>query len=707
MEQIVRPVQATPLISPAGTIVSFDLEYTTDPANSGTSGLGLRLHWDSTQLTFDSLENVFEGDFLATGTPIDDTDDLDGDPNTDRLIIVSWVDFTGGTWPNDPSTLPVVLYTANFTTSRDFADATTLNFTASSTSPGFELVPSPVIIQEEEVLPPAIVMIAARATDPTAAEEGGDPGTFTISRTGSATEALTVQYSVAGSAEAADYSAELTGTATMAAGQSSVEITITPIDDDELEGPETVELTIIDAADYDLSAETVATVTIADNEDAIVPPAIATVAVQATDPIAAEEGSDPATFTITRTGSTTEALPVQYSLTRTTETTGSTTEQTSIVIIPAGQSSTEVVIAPVDDDIPEGLETIELAIIDTADYDLSTESVATITITDNDANTNGRSEGPDLAISITDAPDQAREANLLTYTLTVINEGDRAATDIVVENTLPFGFRTTDIGAGNFTASQTGNVITFTGGSLDAGANAMLTIAGTAPTTGPLPITVNNRAEVDPDNAIAEGDETNNVATETTTVTPLADPLEIPGTDGDDQLIGTQVSDLIEGRAGNDLIIGVASADLLSGGADNDNIFGQLGNDILNGGSGDDTLNGGEGNDTLSGGPGKDFLEGGPDGDAFALPNATGITNIDQADVILAYQVGFDTILLTEGLTFEDLRLEPTRLTIEFGSQTFTAESTAIINTSSNDILAVVFEVTPDRIMDGSDFVPV
>ncbi|MGK7902401.1 MAG: hypothetical protein AB4352_13485, partial [Hormoscilla sp.] len=63
MEQIVGPVQATPLISPADATVSFDIEYTTDdPLNNVGTGLGLRLHWDSNQLTFDSLENVFGDD---------------------------------------------------------------------------------------------------------------------------------------------------------------------------------------------------------------------------------------------------------------------------------------------------------------------------------------------------------------------------------------------------------------------------------------------------------------------------------------------------------------------------------------------------------------------------------------------------------------------------------------------------------------------
>ncbi|MBC6481353.1 MAG: DUF11 domain-containing protein [Hormoscilla sp. GM7CHS1pb] len=853
MEQIVRPVQATPLISPAGATVSFDVEYTTDPANSGTTGLGLRLHWDSTQLTFDSLENFFRVDFVREGTPSDDTDDLDGDPDTDRFVLVAWADFGGGIWPDDPSTLPVTLYTANFRTSPDFADATTLNFTASSTAAGFELDPTPVIIQEGEVLPPAIVTIAA--TDDDAAEEGEDPGTFTITRTGDTTDALTVEYNLAGSAEAADYSPELTGTATIAAGTQSVDITITPVDDDELESPETVQLTIVDADDYDLGAETVATVTIADNDapggtqmeqivrpvqatpliappgaavsfdveyttdpansgtlglglrlhwDSIeltfdslenvfeddlfatgtpsddtddldgdpntdrliivswvditrgtwpndpstlpvvlyranfttspdfvdattlnftasstapgfelvptpviiqggLPPAIVTIA--ATDDDAAEEGEDPGTFTITRTGDTTDALTVEYNLAGSAEAADYSPELTGTATIAAGTQSVDITITPVDDDELESPETVQLTIVDADDYDLGAETVATVTIADNDAPP--PIGGPDLTVSIADAPDQVTENNLLTYTLTVTNEGDGAATDIVVENALPFSFIATDVDGGDFTVSQTGDVVTFSGGSLEAGESAVLTIAGMAPTTGPFPIAVNNTAVVDPDNAIAESDETNNLVIEDTTVTPAPNLIEIEGTDEDDTLVGTIVSDRIDGLAGDDLLFGGEGADLLEGRQGADNLFGGQGNDILYGNEGDDILLGDDGNDTINGGLGQDFLEGGTSRDVFVLPSDAGTTDVNQADVILAYQVGIDAIGLTDGLTFSDLLLEQTQITIEFGGQNFTADSTAIINTSSNDILGVVFEVTPDRIMDDSHFVPV
>ncbi|MGK7900842.1 MAG: CARDB domain-containing protein, partial [Hormoscilla sp.] len=327
---------------------------------------------------------------------------------------------------------------------------------------------------------------------------------------------------------------------------------------------------------------------------------------------------------------------------------------------------------------------------------------ATITIADVGV------DEPDLTVSISDMPDQVTEAEPLTYTLTVTNSGEGPATDIVVEHALPFSFIPTAVDDGDFTHSLTGNVITFSGGSLDGGESAELTIIGDAPTVGPRDrLVVNSTAVVDPDNAIAESDETNNLVIEDTTVTPAPNVIERLGTDGDDTLRGTPVRDRLDGLGGDDLLIGRPSGDLLEGGEGADSLFGGPGNDVLYGGPGDDILNGGENSDTLYGGLGKDFLEGGMGSDVFVLASDEGTTDVNQADVILAYQVGIDKIGLTDGLTSDDLRLEQTEITIEFQGLTFTADSTAIINTTSNDILGVVFEVTPDRLMGDGNFVPV
>jgi predicted extracellular nuclease len=117
--------------------------------------------------------------------------------------------------------------------------------------------------------------VAIAATDANAAEAGTDPGNFRITRTGGdTTNALSVSYTVATGAGQAtngtDYTPNLTGTATILAGQSFVDITITPVDDLLGEGNETVTLTLASSTNYTLGTA-IATVTIADNDVAVAP----------------------------------------------------------------------------------------------------------------------------------------------------------------------------------------------------------------------------------------------------------------------------------------------------------------------------------------------------------------------------------------------------------------------------------------------------
>ena len=111
---------------------------------------------------------------------------------------------------------------------------------------------------------PALVSVTA--PDASAAEAGSDPGTFRISRTGSTGAPLTVSYAVGGTAAASDYSPALGGTAEIPAGASSVDLTVTPVDDADVEGDETVQLTLVDGDAYDLGSPASAGVTIADDD---------------------------------------------------------------------------------------------------------------------------------------------------------------------------------------------------------------------------------------------------------------------------------------------------------------------------------------------------------------------------------------------------------------------------------------------------------
>ena len=112
----------------------------------------------------------------------------------------------------------------------------------------------------------ATPVVNITATDASATEIGNDTGTFRISRTGSTVGPLTVSYTIAtgaGQATSADYTPTLTGAATIPSGQSFVDITITPVNDNLLEGIEFVTLTLGDSGSYDVGANKTAIVTIA------------------------------------------------------------------------------------------------------------------------------------------------------------------------------------------------------------------------------------------------------------------------------------------------------------------------------------------------------------------------------------------------------------------------------------------------------------
>src|SRR6202008_884613 len=88
----------------------------------------------------------------------------------------------------------------------------------------------------------------------------------TVSRRGSTAAALNVSYTVSGSAtNGTDYQT-LSGTVTIPVGSSSATITVTPIDDNLLEGNETVSVTLSANAAYTLGATISGTVTITDDE---------------------------------------------------------------------------------------------------------------------------------------------------------------------------------------------------------------------------------------------------------------------------------------------------------------------------------------------------------------------------------------------------------------------------------------------------------
>lgn len=128
-------------IVPGGP-VQFDVRYNTSDNVSALNGLSLRMHFDSSRLTYQNLTNVFSAGRQGQVFVGDDTENLDGDSTTDKYVAIDWVD-AGVNWPG--TQLPTRLFTAQFTAAASFSagSSTTVNFSApfTATDYGFSYTP--------------------------------------------------------------------------------------------------------------------------------------------------------------------------------------------------------------------------------------------------------------------------------------------------------------------------------------------------------------------------------------------------------------------------------------------------------------------------------------------------------------------------------------------------------------------------------------
>jgi hypothetical protein len=106
-------------------------------ADAGNTGLGLRIHFDSSAVSVASLDNVLAGTVFANSTPTADTDDKDNDASTDSYIDMAWASLFGG-WPG---TTPANLATVTFDILEGASGSAAINFSSSSNASGFTFAP--------------------------------------------------------------------------------------------------------------------------------------------------------------------------------------------------------------------------------------------------------------------------------------------------------------------------------------------------------------------------------------------------------------------------------------------------------------------------------------------------------------------------------------------------------------------------------------
>lgn len=221
------------------------------------------------------------------------------------------------------------------------------------------------------------------------AAENGANGSFVISRSGDFTAALAVTVAPATgiATKTTDYNFapdyvtnNLMRTFTIPAGQASLTVVVAAVNDTLQEGPETVTLQLAAGAGYRVREKGVATLVIVD-DDTTRP----LVSIAAADGYATETPGDAGTFVVSRTGDTTAALPVTISFSGTAVRGTDYPNLPTSVTIPAGQSSTQFSLVPIDDAAIEVPETCIASVSAAAAYVVdATASSATVTITDDD-----------------------------------------------------------------------------------------------------------------------------------------------------------------------------------------------------------------------------------------------------------------------------------------------------------------------------------
>ncbi|MDD1463724.1 SBBP repeat-containing protein, partial [Dolichospermum sp. ST_sed5] len=246
-------------------------------------------------------------------------------------------------------------------------------------------------------------IITVAATDSDAGETATgitpNPGAFTVTRNGDLTQAITVNYTLSGSAtNGTDYNS-LPGTINFAAGASTAIVTVTPTDDNIFEGTETAIFTLATGTGYALDVTNSVTVNIADNDLPSISLAVSPASV-------IEDGPTNLVYTFTRTGTTANALTVNYGVGGTAifntdyTQTGATslTATTGTITFAAGSSTASLTVDPTADTTVEPDETVVISLATATGYTINTTTAVTGTITNDDS-----SALPVITVAATDA----------------------------------------------------------------------------------------------------------------------------------------------------------------------------------------------------------------------------------------------------------------------------------------------------------------
>ncbi len=431
-------------------------------------------------------------------------------------------------------------------------------------------------IANDDVILPSITL----AVSPSSVTEDGTSNLiYTFTRSGVTTNLLTVNYSIGGTANnGTDYASIPTGV-TFAANLATATLIVDPTADTTVESNETVALTLATGTGYTVGTTTAVTGTI-NNDDTSVTLAVSPSSVT-------EDGTANLVYTFTRSGVTTNALTVNYTIGGTATNGTDYTSISTSVTFAANSSTATLIVDPTADTTVEPDETVILTLATGTGYTVGTPNTATGTINNDDFS----------QLSINDITVVEGKDNNAILTVTVDNPNPQPIT---------FNYTTAPINATadvDYT-SKTGTITI---------------AANTSTATISIPILNDNLNEADEAFTITLSNPVN------ATINPEGGIGEVIITD-------TWQSSLTRTLPNN-----VENLRLI--GSNNINGTGNAGNNNITGNSGINQINGANGADILTGGPGADTF-------IFQFGQST----ISASDSITDFAINSDKIdLLTQG----------------------------------------------------------
>jgi transposase-like protein len=218
-----------------GSAFTLSVMYDVSDNNNALAGVGIRIHYDSSKLNYIGYASIAPNNVNAPFEKAEAPQSTDSDASTDRIITIAWADTNQNPWPGE--NLPYALVDL------EFQVKTGLSASDTSINTGFISVAEGYSGQSENATVHITTMPTvswAMATQSTAEKPTSLEITAQLSYV--STKDVTVPITVSGTAELLNDYTITSQTLFIPAGEQSTGISITVLDDLQIENDETIVL---------------------------------------------------------------------------------------------------------------------------------------------------------------------------------------------------------------------------------------------------------------------------------------------------------------------------------------------------------------------------------------------------------------------------------------------------------------------------------